>query len=282
MVVVSAKPRPRLRSRLRHRNLPLIGGTVIVGAIILLALAAPLITSYKPTRINLLDPFAPISSHHLLGTDELGRDVFTRILYAARLDLRLAIVSVVVALSIGAALGCAAGYYGRWVDVAISRLGDVIAAVPLVVLLLVLVLVLGGGESSFYVALGSVGWVVYMRIVRAEVLVAREHDYIGAARAGGVSTRRVIFRHLLPNVLSQAVTFAMLDVVNVLSLVVFVGYLGFGIEPPTPEWGGMISEGQTLLQTHWQLSTFPGLAVVITGFGFALLGDGLRDAWRSR
>jgi peptide/nickel transport system permease protein len=158
----------------------------------------------------------------------------------------------------------------------------VIAAVPIVVLLLALVLVLGGGESSIYIALGSVGWVVYMRIVRAEVLVAREQDYVYAARAGGLSTPRVIVRHLVPNVLSQAVTFAMLDVVNVLSLVVFIGYLGFGIQPPTPEWGGMISEGQALLQTHWQIATFPGLAVVLTGFGFALLGDGLRDVWRAR
>lgn len=249
----------------------------MVATLVIAAVTAPLITKYPPLQQDLLHPLASPSADHWLGTDQLGRDTFSRLLYAARLDLRLACGCVALSLAIGTVFGCFAGYARGWPDTVITRIGDVISAIPTLVLLLALLLVLGARESSMYVAFAALGWVAYMRIVRAEVIAVRSQDYVLAARAGGLPRRRVVRRHILPNVVSQALTFSMLDVVNVIGLIVFVGFVNLGIQPPTPEWGVMMSDGAPLLQTHWELTTLPGIAVVIVGLGFALIGDGLRE-----
>jgi peptide/nickel transport system permease protein len=277
-VAVGRRQRDASR-RFRVNPLVFIGG-FLVSTLVVAALAAPLITKHPPLQQDLLHPLAPPSRDHWLGTDQLGRDTFSRLVYAARLDLRLACGSVAASLAVGTALGLLAGYSRGWRDTLITRIGDVISAIPTVVLLLALLFVLGARESSMYVAFAALGWVAYMRIVRAEVIAVRGQDYVLAARAGGLPRRRVMRRHILPNVISQALTFSMLDVVNVIGLIVFVGFVNLGIQPPTPEWGVMMSEGAPLLQTHWELTTLPGVAVVIVGLGFALIGDGLRETWR--
>lgn len=258
----------------------LVAGTAIVSTVVIVAIAAPLIAPHDPLAQDVANVLDDPSSEHLLGTDHLGRDYLSRIIYAARIDLRIAVVAVALAFSVGSLLGCIAGYFGRLGDALIMRVADVVAAIPVTVLVIALVFVLGQGETSIYVAFAAIGWVAYARIVRAEVLVARKQDYVLAARAAGLRPTRILRRHILPNALTQAVTFAMTDVVNVILAIVVLGFLGLGIAPPTPEWGGMIAEGQTMLQSKWHISTLPGLAVVFTGLGFALMGDGLADLLR--
>lgn len=263
-----------------YRNGALVAGLIIVGTIIGAAIFAPLLTAHEPTAQNLSQTLQPPSAQHLLGTDQLGRDVWSQLLYGARTDLRVAFLAVLFPFTLGTALGCVAGYYGRWVDSAVMRVVDVVVAFPFYVLIIALVFVLGQGTRSIYIAITLVGWVSYARIVRAEVLVAKRQEYVLAARVAGLSDGRIMVRHLIPNVISQAIVFAMSDVVLDILAIVTLGYLGLGVPPPTPDWGRMIFDGQNFLTTHWQLSTIPGLAVVLTGLGLSLVGDGLTDLMR--
>lgn len=267
------------RSRRRH-NVPLYAGTTILGLIVLAAVFAPLLTSYNPIHQDLTHPFAVTGGRHLLGTDDLGRDVWSRLLYGARTDLRVAFIAVLFPFVLGTVLGALAGYVGGWLDGLIMRFADIVVAFPFYVLIIALVFVLGPGTRSIWIAITVVSWVSYARIVRAETLVARQQEYVQAARVGGLSGQRIVVRHILPNVISQAIVFAMSDIVLDILAIVTLGYLGLGVTPPTPDWGSMISEGQQFLTTDWQLATIPGIAVVITGIGLALLGDGLADLLR--
>jgi peptide/nickel transport system permease protein len=177
-------------------------------------------------------------------------------------------------------LGSLAGYFGGWADSIIMRLVDIVLAFPFYVLIIALVFVLGPGERSIYVAILAVGWVSYARIIRGEILVAKRQDYVTAARSGGLSSLRIMSRHLLPNVITQAFIYAMSDIVQDILAIVTLGYFGLGIPPPTADLGSMINDGQNFLSTHWQLTTIPGLAVVIVGLGLSLTGDGLADLLR--
>jgi peptide/nickel transport system permease protein len=271
--------RDRFRSRW-YRNASFVGGLAILGVIALLALFAPLLTRYGPTQQNLTNILAPPSAQHWLGTDQLGIDIWSQLLYGARVDLHVAFLAVLFPFVLGTTLGLLAGFFGGWADTLIMRLVDVVVAFPFYVLVIALVFALGPGERSIYIAITIVGWVSYARIVRAEVLVAKEQEYVLAARAGGVSTRRILARHLLPNVITQAIIFSTSDIVLDILAIVTLGYLGLGIPPPTPDWGRMIYYGQQFITTHWQLAAIPGLAVVVTGIGLALLGDGLSDLLR--
>ena len=215
-----------------------------------------------------------------LGTDQLGIDMWSQLLYGGRTDLRIAFLAVILPFILGTTLGCLAGYYGRAVDIGVMRAVDVVVAFPFYVLVIALVFALGPGERGIYIAITIVGWVSYARIVRGEILVAKQQDYVLAARSAGFGAPRIIVRHLLPNVITQAIVFATADVVLDILAIVTLGYLGLGVPPPTPDWGRMIFNGQQFLTTQWQLATFPGLAVVITGVGLALLGDGLSDLLR--
>jgi peptide/nickel transport system permease protein len=263
-----------------YRQPALLAGLIIVALILFVCIAAPLFTSYNPDTQNLNATLQSFSGHHLLGTDQEGRDTFTRLLYGGRTDLRIAFIAVLFPFVLGTILGSVAGYFGGWVDMIIMRLVDIVVAFPFFVLVIALVFVLGAGERSIYVAITLVGWVSYARIVRGEILVAKRQEYVLAAQAGGLSSLRVMARHLLPNVITQAIIYAMSDIVQDILAIVTLSYLGLGIQPPAPDWGTMIADGQNFLTTHWQLTTIPGLAVVVTGLGLSLIGDGLADLLR--
>jgi len=252
----------------------------ILGVIVIMALAAPLLTSYSPTAQDLNASLLGPGAHHLLGTDQLGRDTFTRLLYGLRLDLRIAFIAVLLPFCLGTVLGSLAGYFGGWVDAVIMRLVDIVVAFPFYVLVIALVFVLGPGQRSIYIAITAVGWVAYARIIRGEILVAKRQDYVVAARSGGLSSVRIMGRHLLPNVITQGFIYAMSDIIQDILAIVTLGYLGLGIPPPTADLGSMINDGQNFLSTHWQLTTIPGLVVVVVGLGLSLVGDGLADLLR--
>ena len=263
-----------------YRQPALMAGIVILAVVVGLALAAPLITSYNPITQNLNESLLGPSRQHLLGTDQLGRDTFTRLLYGLRLDLRIAFIAVLLPFLLGTVLGSLAWYFGGWVDTTIMRLVDIVVAFPFYVLIIALVFVLGPGERSIYLAITLVGWVAYARIIRGEILVAKRQDYVTAARSGGLSNARIMRRHLLPNVISQAYIYGMSDIVQVILAIVTLGFFGLGIPPPTADLGSMINDGQNFLSTHWQLATIPGLVVVLVGLGLSLVGDGLADLLR--
>jgi peptide/nickel transport system permease protein len=263
-----------------YRQPALMAGLVITGLIVAMAVFAPLITHYNPIAQNLNDTLQGPSAQHWLGTDELGRDVWTRLLYGARVDLKVGFIAVVFPFCLGTILGSVAGYFGGWAELIIMRLVDVVVAFPFYVLLIALVFVLGPGERSIYIAITIVGWVSYARLVRAEILVAKRQEYVLAAQGGGLSNLRIMGHHLLPNVISQSIVYGMSDIVQDILAIVTLGYFGLGIPPPTAEWGSMINEGQNFLSTHWELTTIPGIAVVIVGLGLSLIGDGLADLLR--
>ncbi len=276
---VDIRPRSGFRHRW-YRTPSFVAGVSILFVLVAMALLAPVLASYDPTKQDLAHVLEGPSLHHWLGTDHLGRDVWARLLYGARIDLRVGFLAVLFPFCIGTFLGCLAGYYGRWLDTLVMRAVDVVIAFPFYVLIIALVFVLGPGTRSIYIAITIVGWVSYTRIIRGEIQVAKRQEYVLAAQAVGFSDVRVIARHLLPNVITQAIVYAMSDIVISILAIVTLGYLGLGVEPPTPDWGQMIADGQSFLTTNWQLSTVPGIAVVITGLGLSLLGDGLSDLLR--
>ena len=263
-----------------YRTPSFVAGILIIGTIIALCLLAPVLTPHSPTDQDLNHILQGPSSQHWLGTDQLGRDELSRILYGGRVDLRVAFLAVLFPFILGTTLGCIAGYYGRFFDTGIMRLVDVVVAIPFYVLVIALVFALGAGARSIYIAITLVGWVSYARIIRGEILVAKRQEYILAAQAAGFRDFRIIARHLLPNVITQAIVYAMSDIVLDILAIVTLGYLGLGIQPPTPDWGGMIADGQAFLTTKWELSTIPGVVVVITALGLSLIGDGLADLLR--
>jgi peptide/nickel transport system permease protein len=263
-----------------YRTPSFVAGASILGAIVLLALLAPVASWHDPVQQNLLNILQGPSWTHPLGTDELGRDEWARLLYGARTDLRVAFLAVLFPFVIGTVIGLLAGYFGGWVDSVTNWFVSVVVAFPFYVLIIALVFALGSGTRNIYIAITIVGWVSYTRIVRGEVLVAKRREYVLAARAGGLSNARIIGRHLLPNVITQAIVFSMSDIVLDILAIVTLGYLGLGVQPPTADWGKMIADGQTYLTTHWELSTIPGVAVVITALGLSLLADGLADLLR--
>jgi peptide/nickel transport system permease protein len=263
-----------------YRTPSFVAGVSILGSIVLLALLAPIASWHDPIRQDLVHILQGPSWNHPLGTDELGRDVWARLLYGARTDLRVAFLAVLFPFVIGTTVGLLAGYFGGWTDSIANWFVNVVVAFPFYVLIIALVFALGSGTRNIYIAITIVGWVSYTRIVRGEVLVAKRREYVLAARAGGLSNTRIIGRHLLPNVITQAIVFAMSDIVLDILAIVTLGYLGLGVQPPTPDWGKMIADGQTYLTTNWELSTIPGVAVVITALGLSLLADGLADLLR--
>jgi peptide/nickel transport system permease protein len=259
-----------------RRNVTLMVGLVLFGLIVLCALCAPLLTGQDPIKQDLNAAFqGPGAAGHLLGTDELGRDVLARMLYGARVDLRVGVLAVISPFIIGSLIGLVAGWFGGWVDAIIGRIVDMVIAFPFLVLVIALVFAMGPGTTSIYTAITLVGWVAYCRIVRGQVLIAKEQEYAMAARASGLPTWRILLRHLLPNVILQAIIFSMSDIVLTLLAIVTLGYLGLGVPPPTPDWGSMIQEGQQFILTKWYMSTIPGLAIVITGLALALIADGI-------
>ena len=272
--------RESLGSRMRHSR-PFVAGAVLTGLIVLIVLLGPIWlqdTSYQDPDALLAGP----SSAHWLGTDQLGRDLLSRLVSAGRTDLRIAVVALLFPAVFGITVGTIAGYFGGWFDTVLLRLIDVVIAFPFYVLIIALVFVVGPGETGIYTALALVGWVSYARITRNATTVVAEQDWVVAARQGGLRTPRVIFRHIVPHTATQAVVLFASDVVVVIVAVITLGYLGLGISAPTPDWGSMIFENRSFITTKWWLPAMPGFAVVVTGLGFSLLGDGIADVWRVR
>jgi peptide/nickel transport system permease protein len=270
----------RRRSAARRR-LTLIAGLVMLGIAILAALLAPVLASQSPTAIDPLHPLAaPLSGGHLLGTDQYGRDLFSRILYGARIDLGIAFGATSVTLVGGTVIGLTAGYRGGWVDSLLMRLVDLFFAFPFLVLIIAIVAMLGPSILNMYVAIWITSWVAYARIQRAQTVVAKKQQYVLAARALGYGSFRVMFRHILPNTASAVIIFSMVDAIGNIILAASLGFLGLGAQPPSPEWGAMIADGQNYMLTSWWLATIPGLAVVFVGVAFSLVGDGLADLLR--
>jgi peptide/nickel transport system permease protein len=281
-VVAGAAEFEHSGARRRWYRIPtLMAGLTILGVILLLAILAPLVTKYDPQKQDLLHTLAtPGQSGHLLGTDDLGRDVWSRLVYGARTDLRVAFLAVLLPFIIGTALGLVAGYFAGRLDTLVNWLVSVVVAFPFCVLIIAVVFSIGPGSRGIYIAITLVGWVSYTRIIRAEVFSQKRREYVLAARAGGLSTPRILVRHLLPNTVTQAVVFACSDIVLDLLAIVTLGYFGLGVQPPTPDWGRMMADGQNYLTTRWELVTIPGIAVVITALALALIADGLADLLR--
>ncbi|MCU1580950.1 MAG: nickel transporter permease [Microbacteriaceae bacterium] len=260
-----------------YRNGSLMAGMIITGLLVLVAVLAPVIAPYSPITQHLTDALQPTSPAHWLGTDKYGRDVLSRLIWGAQVDLRVGFLAVLIPFVIGSILGGIAGYFGGWLDTVLMRIVDIFFAFPFYVMVIVLVFIFGSGEFSIYIAIAAVSWVSYAKIVRGEVLIAKKQDYVVAARLGGMSHARILVRHIGPNVLSQAIIYGMSDIVMDIMAIVTLGYLGLGIAPPTAEWGSMINDGQEFITTHWQQATIPGLVVVVTSLGLSWLGDGLSD-----
>jgi peptide/nickel transport system permease protein len=282
---LSARLARRSRARRRLvRNWPLSIGLLVLAAITVVCLAAPLLTSYDPAFQDLLNPgAAPFTANHILGTDApYGRDVLSRLLYGGRIDLLVGVAGTGVTLIVGTIVGMLAGYFGGWLDSVLMRIVDIFFAFPFFVLVLVIVAMLGPGLFNFFVAIWLVGWVSYARIIRGEVLVAKQQEYVLAARALGYNDVRIMARHILPNVIAAGLIFSMVDAVGNILLGAALGYLGLGVPAPQPEWGVMIADGQTYILTAWWVPTIPGLAIVLVGVSLSLVGDGLADILRPR
>ena len=254
----------------------------MIACITAVAIFAPVIAPRGPQDTDYDARLIPPTREHLFGTDNLGRDIFSRVLHGASIDLQVGVISVMLPFLIGTLVGCLAGYYGGRIDNVVMRAADIIQAFPFLILIIAIVAVLGIGLTSVYIAVAIVAWVSYARLIRGEILVAKNQEYVDAARSLGGSDVRVIVRHLLPNVITSALVFATTDVVLYIVLVTSLSYLGLAARPPSPEWGAMITEGRTFMASAWWISLFPGLAVVVTGIAFSIFGDGLADALRVR
>jgi peptide/nickel transport system permease protein len=253
-------------------------GAAISLAWLFLAVAAPLIAPYDPIAQDLEQTLRHPSLTHWLGTDNFGRDVLTRIIWGARLDLAMGLLGVIVPFILGSAVGLVAGYFGGIVDTLLMRLLDITISFPFFVLVIAIISVLGAGLVSFFIAVSLVGWVSYARLIRGQTLVLKHSDFVLAARNLGYGRLRIMARHILPNAVLPAIVFSMSDVVLTILLGSSLSYLGLGVQPPAAEWGVMIAEGQTFLASAWWISFFPGLAIVILALGFSLLADGLAEA----
>jgi peptide/nickel transport system permease protein len=264
-------------------RLPLALGIVLIAGMIIGAIFAPLLAPYDPNEQDILHTLAaPSFGSHLLGTDQFGRDVLSRLIFAARIDLLIAFVATGVTLVCGTLVGLVSGYYGGRVDAVLMRIVDVVFAFPFIVLVLAIIAILGPGLRNMFIAIWLVSWVPYARLVRGEVLVAKRQEYVLAARALGYWSPRIMIGHILPNVATPALVFSMLDAVNNVGLGAALGFLGLGVQDPTAEWGKMISDAQNFMSTSWWLPTMPGIAIVNFGLGLSLVGDNLADRLRAK
>lgn len=271
------KRRPLKRQSPWVRHALLVLGALIVGVMSLGAVFAPWLAPFDPNFINVDALLQPPSAAHLMGTDALGRDVFSRILFGGRVSLWVGFVAVGIATSIGLVLGLVSGYFGRLVDELIMRGVDVMLCFPSFFLILAVIAFLEPSLTNIMVVIGLTGWMGVARLVRAETLTIRERDYVLAARATGAGSGRIIFRHILPNAVAPVLVSATLGVAGAILTESSLSFLGLGVQPPDASWGNMLLEGKEVLGIAWWLSVFPGLAILFTVLGYNLLGESLRD-----
>lgn len=278
---VSRSPSRQVLRRLRRSKSALLGG-IILAFLVTAAFAAPLLTPYEPLAMNPLDRLQPPNARHWLGTDVLGRDLLTRILFGARVSLQTGLISVTFAILIGVPLGLLAGYYGGLTDRSLMRLVDLMLTFPGILLALVLIAILGADLFNAMLAVGISASPTFARVVRASVLSSKEQTYVEAARAVGCSNARIMLRHILPNTVAPIIVLGTLGVAGAIIAAAALSYLGLGVRPPQPEWGALLSEGRNYLRVAWWMTTFPGLAIMTAVLSINLLGDGLRDAFDPR
>ena len=269
---IASLPQPR---RLRAGTIEAAIGAAIILGWLITALGANWLAPADPNALDLMAVLAPPSEAHWFGTDNLGRDVLSRVIHGARIDIWMGLVGVLIPLVIGVTIGLVSGYFGGLTDTILMRLVDITVAFPFFILVIAIVGVLGPGLANYFVALALVAWVAYARLVRAEVLVVRRLEYVQAARALGFPDRVIVLRHVLPNVLGSITIYAWTDAVMVILAGASLGFLGLGAQPPTAEWGVMIAEGQPYIVQAWWICLFPGLAMVTLALGFILVSDGL-------
>jgi peptide/nickel transport system permease protein len=267
----------------KHLSPLVVASLLILLALLVTAALSPYVAPHNPTRERLIDRLLPPAwanegeIRYLLGTDHLGRDLVSRIVYGSRVSLIVGFAAVSVGGAFGIALGLGAGFIGRRVDEAIMALADMQLAFPTILLAIAIIAVLGPSFTNLVVVIGISGWVTYARIARAQVLSLREKEFVEAIRAQGGGQVRIVFRHILPNILSPLIVVATLDLARTIVLESTLSFLGLGIQPPTPSWGGMLSDGREYLLSAWWIATFPGIALMLTALSFNRLGDWVRD-----
>ncbi len=263
--------------RLKRNKLAMVGMVIIIIEVFI-AILAPVIAPYGFDDQNLDIAFQFPSKAHLMGTDNLGRDIFSRLVYGSRISLRLGLISVAISMSAGIFIGSVAGYYGGKVDNLIMRIMDIFQSIPSMLLAITIAAALGPGMTNAMIAIGIASTPGFARLIRGSILSIRENEYIEAARAITASDGRIIFKHILPNVLSPILVQATLGIAGAIITAAGLSFIGLGAQPPTPEWGAMIAGGRNYIQNYWHLVTFPGLVIMLTVVSFNLLGDGIRDA----
>jgi peptide/nickel transport system permease protein len=263
---------------LQRNPLALVGLAIVVGLIVVAALA-PWIAPYSPVLQDLDNRLLPPSAAHWMGTDDLGRDILSRILWGARITLTVVALVAVIVAPVGLAVGVLAGYFGGWVDAALMRITDIFMAFPRLILALAFVAALGPGIENAVIAIAITSWPPYARMARAETLTVRQSDFIAAARLLGASPLRILSGHIVPLCLSSLIVRVTLDMAGIILTAAGLGFLGLGAQPPSPEWGAMISAGRRYILDQWWVAAMPGLAILIVSLGFNLLGDGLRDVF---
>jgi len=263
------------RALMRH---PLAAaGLAIVVLLVLIAALAPLLAPDAPAAQHLADRLQGPSPRHWLGTDELGRDILSRLLFGTRITLGIVALVTAIAAPIGLVIGCMAGYAGGWVDAALMRVTDVFLALPRLILTLAFVAALGPGIENAVLAIALVAWPPYARIARAETLALRGSEFVAAARLAGASSARIVLRHIMPLCLASVIVRVSLDMAGVILIAAGLGFLGLGAQPPSPEWGAMIAAGRKYMLDQWWVAAMPGIAIAAVSLAFNLLGDGLRD-----
>ena len=266
--ILSRKLRP-------NRPYALIIGGVMLAIVLLMTFFPSLFTSYDPLEQNFAIALSPPSAEHIFGTDNYGRDLFTRVVYGARIDLKIGFLAMIVPLFVGSFIGLVAGWFGGWLDALLMRIQDIMTAFPFTILVIAIISILGRSESNVYIAIWLVGWRDYTKLVRSEVLIEKNSEYIQAVRSLGFSDLRIMFRHILPNTINSAVVYAVSDVMLCMLVAASLSFLGLGVQPPVPEWGAIISEGRPFILNAWWICALPGLALAFTGTALSLLGEGI-------
>jgi peptide/nickel transport system permease protein len=270
-----------IRRRMVANRFAMVGLFLIL-FMFFMAIFAPLLAPQDPISMTLENQFQAPSRQHWMGTDDFGRDILSRVIYGARLSLKVGLISVSISLIVGGFIGLISGYFGRWPDMVIQRIMDVMLAFPDLILALAIMAILGPSLRNAMIAIGIASIPVYTRVTRGQVLSLREKEYVEAARACGAGHSRLIFRHILPNTMSPLIVIATLGIAGAILAGAGLSFIGLGAQPPTPEWGAMLSSGREYLREEWWIATFPGIAIALTVLGFNLLGDGLRDAFDPR
>ena len=271
-----------IKNEYKNFNTNLKIGIIIFFIILLIGLFAPFLTQYDPLYQDYNSLLLPPSFDHLFGTDNYGRDIFTRVIYATRLDLQIGFYTTYVPLIYGVMIGAYSGYFGGYIDTIMMRLTDIAMAFPFLILIIFILSILGPGIQNIYIAVFLVAWTMYARLVRAEMLVEKNKDYIVAAQVLGFGSNRIIFKHAMPNIITSCIIFSMFDFVLNILLVSGLSFLGLGVQPPIPEWGAMVAEGRDFILTAWWISTLPGFFILLTGFALCLIGDGLSERFGKR